>query len=163
MYEKTRLSTYNQSFAKGDKMSRSGNPNMIEDAYIEIPGDPSVGIPSQGITVSDLGFQPNIYEDPKGAIEDMRKLLQEVGQLASGEYAKVVFDFELPEEPDDYEDFESDAFWQDYEYEHETPSKLTQEERTRLKELWDLWGMRELTDEEKYETNQLESKIKRIG
>ena len=70
---------------------------LIQTAYIVIPGDAFAGIPEQTITVSDLNVDLLCFgeQDRPGHLEEVRGKLAELGELVGAAKARVMFDFEI--------------------------------------------------------------------
>lgn len=80
--------------------------NLIETAYITLPGDPPVGIPDRTITVQGLAIDPGCLAEYDHAyhLTEIRAKLVELGHLVSDGKPYVMFDFECRETPEEAQD-----------------------------------------------------------
>lgn len=76
----------------------SEKPKLIDAAILTLKGDPSVGIPSTSLTISEIGFDLNALseEDQNDALEEFRSKLADAFEVAWGDRPQVFFDTEIP-------------------------------------------------------------------
>ena len=70
---------------------------VINEAYVRTPGDPSVGIWPDDVTIETIHFDLGCLDedDRAGAVEEFRTKLADAFEVAWGERPTVTFDYEI--------------------------------------------------------------------